>query len=208
MIVRKITNGPFQQNCYLIGDTETKTGMIIDPGSEPEKISSEIFHLGLSVRDVFNTHGHIDHIGAVESLRRSLGILFHLHPNDEPLVQKADQYAAMFSLPFDAIPAIDRYLQDQDVFMIGNLKMKVIHIPGHTPGCCGFYFSGGNAVFSGDTLFRESIGRTDLPGGNHEMILKSIREKLFALPGETVVYPGHGPETTIGHEKNNNPFMK
>ena len=208
MINQLVINGPFHQNCYVIGDPVSKIGAVIDPGSEPDKISSVISKLGLSVQSVFNTHGHIDHIGAVEALRQSHGIKFYLHKNDEPLVRKADQYAAMYELPFDKIPDVDHYLEDQNEFSIGGLKMTVIHIPGHTPGCCAFYFPEHQTLFSGDTLFRESIGRTDLPGGDHALILKSIKENLFKLPGDTVVYPGHGPETTIDYEIKNNPFLQ
>ncbi len=208
MIIRTLTVGPFQENCYIIGDPETRKGTVIDPGSEPERITRNIDESNLSIDSVYNTHGHIDHIGAIIPLQKKYRAAFYLHTDDETLIGKAVQYAAMYGLELEGIPEIDRNINDGDELTVGGLKMRVIHTPGHTRGCCCFYFPNENIIFTGDTLFRESIGRTDLPGGHYQTIIRSIKEKLFTLPGDTTVYPGHGPQTTIGYEKMNNPFLQ
>lgn len=208
MIIHSLTVGPFQENCYIIGDPETRKGAVIDPGSEPEKIIRLIDEHNLSVDSIFNTHGHIDHIGAIIQLQTKYKSAFYLHKDDETLLGKAGQYAAMYGLELEGIPEIDHQISDGDELTVGRLKMRVIHTPGHTRGGCCFYFPDQKNLFTGDTLFRQSIGRTDLPGGDYKMILKSIREQILTLPAETDVYPGHGPQTTIGFEKINNPFLQ
>jgi glyoxylase-like metal-dependent hydrolase (beta-lactamase superfamily II) len=173
--------GPLNANCYIFGCAVKKEAAIIDPGGEPELIKEKLVNLGLKGICVINTHGHYDHIGANEAF--GLPVFAH----------RADGLRA------------DRFLEEGDSLKIGNLELAVIHTPGHSPGSISLRC--GNIIFSGDTLFKESIGRTDIHGGSYDDIMYSIRNKLFCLPDDTKVYPGHGWPTTIGHEKKENPFF-
>lgn len=208
MIIHSSVVGPFLENVYLVGDPETRAGALIDPGADLLTIESMIQSSGLTVQFIFNTHAHVDHIGAVDRLMKKYLIPFYLHPGDETLLQKAGQYALLYGIEFHGSPEVTHWFQDNETIMLGNLSFTVIHTPGHTPGSCALYFASEKTVFTGDTLFRESIGRTDLPGGDYETIIQAIKEKLFTLPGDTTVYPGHGPTTTIDYEKTFNPFVR
>lgn len=205
MIVERIAVGGFQENTFIIGCEETKEGAVIDPGMDADRIIRQIDALGLNVTKIINTHAHIDHIGAVEEIRQAKGAKFYIHKNEEPLVKAYDNQCQMFGVRFGSEPGIDGYLEEGDVVEVGNLRGKVILTPGHSPGGICFHF--GERVFVGDALFMGSIGRTDLPGGNTEELISNIKNKLLTLPPETIVHCGHGPDTTIGREKESNPFL-
>ncbi|MBI4612771.1 MAG: MBL fold metallo-hydrolase [Planctomycetes bacterium] len=204
-LVQKIVVGPFQENTYLVGCPETGEAAFVDPGDEPERLVQALEESGLRLVAIVNTHAHIDHIGAVGPLKRRFGVPFALHREDEPLLDQARVHAALFGLPAPERPEVDRYLEDGDEVKVGNLVLRVLHVPGHAPGHVAFV--GDGEVFSGDCLFAGSIGRTDLPGADHETLMRSIREKLLTLGDDVVVRAGHMEDTTIGRERRTNPFL-
>jgi hydroxyacylglutathione hydrolase len=205
MIFDTIVVGPLQVNCYIIGCEETMEGAVIDPGGDADRIIRAFSAHGLNIVHVLNTHGHFDHIGANRAILEATGADFLIHEADVPLLNKGDATAAVYGLRSENSPLPDRFLSDGATIPVGNLKVKVIHTPGHTPGGCCFLLNG--ILISGDTLFADSVGRTDFPGGSSKTLLKSIREKLLVLDDEIVVYPGHGPATTIGRERVHNPYL-
>ncbi|MDD5190313.1 MAG: MBL fold metallo-hydrolase [Dehalococcoidales bacterium] len=201
VILKKLELGAYGANCYIIGDEETKGGMVIDPGAEGDLIVKHIKALGLTIKTIALTHGHIDHIGGLAAVKTATGAQIVIH---------ADEAAALQKQPFGmmlpkATPKPDRLVKDGDEITIGKLKFKVLHTPGHTQGGMCLYTDG--VVFSGDTLFQFSVGRADFPGSDFDQEINSIWQKLMTLPENTVVCPGHGPDTTIGFEKRGNPFL-
>ncbi len=196
----------FGTNTYLVWDKIEKVGAVIDPVNKAEIIFQESQRLGFEIRYIINTHGHADHIGANGKLKELTNAMICIHQFDN---DKLTNPELNFSIFFDynvVSPPADKLLNDNDTLIIGKTKLKILHTPGHTQGCISLYTDG--ILFSGDTLFYEGIGRIDLPGSNEAQLRRSIKEKLFILPDETQVFPGHGEKTTIGHEKHNNPFMK
>jgi hydroxyacylglutathione hydrolase len=208
MIIEMLTVGPFQENCYLIGDEATKTGAIIDPGDEAERILKAAKKTGLNFQFILNTHAHLDHVCAVQAVKDALGIPFYLHKDDLVLLENLPKQAAMFGMRVDHVPQVDMFFNPGTAIRIGHCLAAVHHTPGHSPGSVSFYFLNEKVVFGGDVLFNGSIGRTDLFGGDFDTLIHSIQEKLFTLPDEVTVYPGHGPETSIGFEKQYNPFFQ
>ncbi|HET6419987.1 MAG TPA: MBL fold metallo-hydrolase [Geobacteraceae bacterium] len=206
MIFDSVVVGPLGVNCYIIGCESTREGAVIDPGGDAERIIAAFSGRGLKIVHVLNTHGHFDHIGANRAILEATGADLLIHEADVPFLTLADRAAAAFGVKGENSPPPDGFLQDGITIAVGELELKVIHTPGHTPGGCCFY--GNGMVVTGDTLFAESIGRTDLPGGSLEALLGSIHGKLLGLPDDTVVYPGHGPSTTIGREKARNPYLR
>jgi glyoxylase-like metal-dependent hydrolase (beta-lactamase superfamily II) len=204
--VEVLVNGPFQENCYLVHDDVTKTGAFFDPGCEAERLLRTASFLGINIEAVFNTHGHIDHAGAVAEVVEATGAPFALHPDDRFLLDQMPAQARMFGLPPVRVPAVDRDLQGGDEIAVGGHVARVIHTPGHTPGGVCFLFD--EFVIVGDTLFQGSIGRTDLPGGSTERLLLSIRDGLLTLDDDLRVLCGHGPATRIGEERRYNPFLR
>lgn len=202
------TVGPFMENSYLVYDAHRKEGIMIDPGDQEEILIRGIDDRGIRLSCIVNTHGHIDHIGAVAALKKRFGIPFLIHSNDAELVQNAPYFARIIGLPIYPveIPTIDGYIKHGDTITVGTFEARVIETPGHTAGGVCLHFESEKVLFSGDTLFRGSVGRTDFPGADYETLISSIREKLWTLPDDTVVYPGHGEPTTIGLEKRFNPF--
>jgi glyoxylase-like metal-dependent hydrolase (beta-lactamase superfamily II) len=204
MLVHTITVGPFFENCFLVGDEKTKEGWIIDPGAEGSRIRAEIERLGLKPSKILLTHAHGDHIGAVEELRKFYNIPVLIHEKDHPLlVDPEENLSAAFGMPISAGKA-DGFLSERDKLALGGLQFEVIETPGHTPG--GITLYGEKTAFTGDALFAGSIGRYDFPHSDGKLLFKSL-QKLLKLPDETVVYSGHGPATTIGRERETNPFL-
>lgn len=207
MMIENLVLGPVSTNCYFIINEETKETIIVDPADKPERINAKISGEQLMPVAILLTHGHFDHIMAVEELSRTYTIPYYIHEQEAELLESPDLNGA-FMLRSNISVKRDKVFQDKEVLNLGGMNFEIIHTPGHTAGSACFYLSEEGVLFSGDTLFFESVGRTDLPTGNNVIILKSLREKLFELPEETKVYPGHGMTTTIGHEKNNNPFLR
>ncbi len=206
MILRRFAVGPFVSNCYIIGSEETKQGLVVDPGGDSKLILQEIKNLGLDIKLIVLTHAHIDHAGALKEVKETTGAGVAIHVDDaKSLRMMGHSLSAPLRLFYPAPPSADRLLEDGDSIDIGDLHFKVIHTPGHTPG--GICLLGEGVLFTGDTLFNQSIGRSDLPGGSHSKLMKAIQSKLMALPDNIIVYPGHGPETTIGDERRHNPFL-
>ena len=207
MIIATLPVGMIQTNCYIAGCPETREGAVIDPGGNPERILAEVERHGLSIRYVLNTHAHFDHTDANGAIVEATGAPLALHPLDLPLLQ-ASGGAALFGLQADPSPPPDLELHDGDELEVGRLRFRVLHTPGHTPGHVCFYEPAEGALFDGDVLFYRGVGRTDLKGGSWQQLMDSIQRVLLALPHETVVYSGHGPATTIGDEKQLNPWLR
>lgn len=207
MIFETIVVGELGVNCYLLADSETKEGIVIDPGAEPKRILAAIKNSGVKVLNVLNTHGHFDHIGGNRSVTEATGGKLMISKEDEPFLSRASSSASMYGLAAENSPSPASYLAEGDIIRFGSHELKVIHIPGHSPGGSCFYLAKDGILISGDSLFAESVGRTDLPGGSQAQLVGAIRSKLLTLPEGTKVFPGHGPATTIGHEKRHNPYL-
>lgn len=206
--VHTIPTAPIEENCYVVFDEESRQGLLIDPGNEGEKILSLIREEKVEVEAILLTHGHWDHIGAVEELRHKLKVPVHIHGEDSAMLTDSRQnlFAFMAGGRMEGKP-VDKVFREGAVFPCGNYSFKVIHTPGHTPGGCCFYSEKAGALFSGDSLFAEEIGRCDLPGGSLDSLISSLKEKILCLPEATKVYPGHGPSTTVGWERMHNPYL-
>lgn len=207
MILRTIPVGITSTNCYVVGCEQTHEGVVIDPGGHPDRITRAIEESGITVRYVLNTHCHFDHMGANADVLAATGALLALHAADLPILQ-ARGGAAWFGVPVKASPPPDVELVDGQVLEAGALRLQVMHTPGHSPGGVTFYIQEEAAAFDGDVLFAMGIGRTDLPGGDWDTLMRSIREVLFRLPDETTLYPGHGPSTTVGRERSSNLWLR
>lgn len=208
MILKELVVGMFASNCFIVGSESDKKGIIIDPGADASAIVNAVREAGLSIELIVATHNHVDHVGALRQVKEATGAPYAVHEADaESLMPDVfgRMLGAMMSRSLKAPPKPDRLLRDGDVIEVGDLEFTVLHTPGHTPG--GISLLGDGLVFSGDTLFNFGIGRTDLSGGDYAMLINSIVTKLMVLPDETVVYPGHGPKTTIGTERRMNPFL-
>ena len=205
LVVYQMSVGPLQVNCFIVACSKTKEAMVIDPGEEGERILYVAGKEGLNIRKVVNTHGHFDHIGANQYIIEKTGAELLIHADDLPLLQNARNHAEVYGLQVAASPEPDRLLKQGDTLQVGELSFRVYHVPGHSPG--GICLLCEDHLFVGDVLFAGSIGRTDLPGGDFDALVKGVREQLFALPDETIVHPGHGSDTTIGRERQVNPFV-
>jgi hydroxyacylglutathione hydrolase len=209
MIVKMLVVGPLASNCYIVSSSSTEQGMIIDPGAEAGTILRTVQQMGLFISLIVVTHAHIDHIDALRAVKEKTNAQFAIHEAEKELLSAAPPMGVLASLgltAFKPYPQPDRLLKDGDHIDVGDLHFEVLHTPGHSPG--GICLLGHGVVFSGDTLFNFSIGRTDFAGGSYELLMESIHEKLMDLPNETIVYPGHGPATTIGDERRGNPFLR
>ena len=207
--VRGVVVGLFQENCWIVGSRRRGEACVIDPGDEPDEILALARDMGVRITRVVASHAHLDHIMAARAVVETTGAPFLLHASDLPIAESMPISARMW-LGHDVPPAPppDAFPTDGQDLEIAGVTLRVIHTPGHTPGSLCLYAAEAHLLFSGDTLFRESIGRTDLPGGNTEQILRSISQRLFALPDDTRVLPGHMQETTIAHERAHNPFVR
>ena len=208
MIHEMLAVGPFLANCSIFGDEESREAMVVDPGDDVGEILQLVARHGLTVKLIVATHGHIDHVGGLAQLRTATGAPVHLHEDDFPTYGHLETQAAWLGLDTPEWTEIDVSIKDGDVLRFGSLEFIVLHTPGHTRGSIVLWIPAEKTLVAGDTLFRDSIGRTDLPGGDSQRILESIRVKLMPLPDETLVIPGHGPVTTMGHEKQCNYFLQ
>lgn len=206
MIIKIIPVGPIMANCIILGCEETHEAVVIDPGDEHEKILETLSDTELTVKFLINTHGHFDHVGANRSMKQATGAPILIHALDAPMLGHLASAAASFGLRSENSPPPDRTIDDGDIITFGNISLKVIHTPGHSPGGICLHTDG--VLFVGDTLFSGSIGRTDLPGGNFQTLKESIQKKLFPLGDDIQVFTGHGPSTTLGREKRHNPFVR
>lgn len=205
VVITPLVVGELDTNCYIISDLENKVSVVIDPGDEGEVILGEIKAKGCTLKAIINTHGHMDHIGANTFLKEKTGADIYIHADDADMLTDAAKNLSIYAGRSIVSPPADKLISDKDVLTFGNIKFKVIHTPGHSPGSISLRM--GIDLFSGDTLFKKSIGRTDFINGDYTQIISSIKKKLLTLDGQTNVYPGHGEETTISYEKSNNPFV-
>jgi hydroxyacylglutathione hydrolase len=208
MIHEILPVGPLQCNCSIIGDEKTREAMVIDPGDDTDDILALIAKHNLQVKQIVVTHAHIDHVGGAMKLRAATGAPILLNQNDYDLLKMLDMQAAWIGVASPGKVEIDQSVTQADTVKAGSLVANVLHTPGHSEGSICLYFPSEKKLIAGDTLFAGSIGRTDLPGGSFEKIIHSLHEKVLALPDETTVVPGHGPLTTIGEERESNPFLK
>jgi glyoxylase-like metal-dependent hydrolase (beta-lactamase superfamily II) len=207
MSIETIVVGPLGVNCLVIDCGEGKA-VVVDPGADEERILAALARRSLTASFVINTHGHFDHVGANRRILAATGARLLIHAADEPQLGRAAQVATMYGMDTENSPPPDSHLEDGMTLAVGTAAIRVIHTPGHTPGGCSLYLADRKLVITGDTLFADGVGRTDLPGGSYETLAASIRTKLFVLPDDTVVIPGHGPTTTIGREKQGNPYLQ
>ncbi|MBN1862625.1 MAG: MBL fold metallo-hydrolase [Dehalococcoidales bacterium] len=208
MIIDRVVVSPFDTNCYIVGSEKSRQGIIIDPGDEAGLIMGRVADLRLDIKSLVLTHGHIDHVGALKAVKEATGAEMAIHADDAKSLRGLRGFLQSVLVPglsYPVPPPPERLLQDGDSLDVSDLHFQVLHTPGHTPG--GICLLGEGVVFTGDTLFNCSIGRSDLPGGSYRQLIESIHTKLLVLPDNTVVYPGHGPETTIGAERAGNPFL-
>jgi glyoxylase-like metal-dependent hydrolase (beta-lactamase superfamily II) len=193
-------------NCYILGCESTKEAVVIDPGDDADRILMELSKAELRVKYLINTHGHFDHVGANKRMKEVTGAQLAIHPDDEPMLSQLSRSALMFGMSVEDSPPADMLLEDGDEITFGDITLKVIHTPGHSKGGVCLYTKG--HLFAGDTLFAGSIGRTDLEGGDYDTLISSIKNRLLSLDENTIVYTGHGLETTIGNERRMNPFLR
>ena len=206
MILRRVTVAPFMENVYVVGDVESLECVVIDAGAEPQRILYEVSSRGLKGKLLVNTHGHLGHVGAVAAVQKATEAPFALHPADRKTLEHSKAQGPQMVPNWEDPPEPVVELIEGDEVQVGRFRFRVLETPGHTPG--GICLYGHGVVFTGDTLFQGSIGRFDLPGGDGRSLLQGIQEKLMPLPDETVVYPGHGGESTIGQEWRSNPFLQ
>lgn len=209
MILKRLVVGPFAANCYIVGSELNKEGIIIDPGDEAREILKSVRDDQLDIKFIVLTHGHIDHVGAVKEVKEATGAEVCIHTDDAKSI--SGQEGRLISmlvagLSYPAPPSPGRLLKGGDSIDFGNLSFRVLHTPGHTLG--GICLLGNGVLFTGDTLFNCGVGRTDLHGGSYSQLMNSLHAKLMVLPDNTIVYPGHGPETTIGAERQGNPYLR
>ena len=208
MKIHHLVVGYLQTNCFLLIDPASKEAWLIDPGGNAGDILNLLAAENARLTRIINTHAHFDHILAVPDLQKATGAAFHLHRADQPVLDYAPQAVkAWLGWDWGPPPAVDSYLDHGDALTLGDMRLEVRHVPGHSPGSVIFVDHAGKRAWVGDTVFREGMGRTDLPGGNHAQLVRAINEQILTLPDDFTLYPGHGPFTTVGHERRHNPFI-
>jgi len=205
VILRMLVVGPIQANCYVLGCERTKEAAVIDPGGDVDKILMTLAKDKLRCVYIINTHGHFDHTGDNKRLKEVTGAKLVIHRADAPMILDQGSSGSLWGMEVEDSPPPDLYVEERDVITFGDISLQVLHTPGHSPG--GISLVSDKMVFVGDTLFAGSIGRTDLPGGDYEELIRNVKEKIFPLGDDVLIYPGHGPKTTVGREKKSNPFF-
>jgi glyoxylase-like metal-dependent hydrolase (beta-lactamase superfamily II) len=206
LIIKTLAVGPIQANCFILGCERTKQAVVIDPGDEADKILLSLAESNLTVKYIINTHGHFDHVGANRRLKEATGADILIHAGDAPMLAHLPAAAMAFGLRVEDSPPADRTVADGETITFGDITLTVIHTPGHSPGGIALFTD--KVAFVGDSLFYGSIGRTDFPGGEYNTLISSIKNRLFPLGDDVVIYTGHGPATTIGQERRINPFLQ
>lgn len=206
--IKQLPLGPLQTNCYFVGCTQTKSAAIIDPSWNGSELAKFVIDSGYTLTHILLTHTHFDHIGGLADLKAAIDAPIYVHPDAVNMMKFGATSAQRFGINMADAPPPDQLLAEGDVIEVGNLKLDVLYTPGHAPGHVSFYLKGYDVLFDGDVLFQGSIGRTDLPGGNFTQLMDSIQSVLLPLPDETQVLSGHGPVTTIGAERHQNPFLQ
>ncbi len=207
MIQKALMVGLLEVNCYILGDEETKEAVVIDPGGDEDDILEALNHHGLKLKLIIDTHGHFDHVDANQPLKDATGAPIAIHEADAPMLGQPSQEALFFTGNRVRSSQPDIFLKEGDVLTFGDYRLKVLHTPGHTPGHISLVLENQPLVYVGDLLFAGSIGRTDFPGGSFEALIDAVRTKIFPLGDHDIVYPGHGPVTTVGQERKYNPFF-
>lgn len=205
--VRSFVARGFGENAYLVWGPDSASAVAIDPGAEAEAMADALSAEGLWLEAVLLTHAHIDHIEGVAALVRRTGAPVYLHADDVPFYQGVGVQAMQFGISVEELPPVDRTLEHGQVLELAGLTFQVRHVPGHSPGHVVLYIEDAGVAFSGDVVFQGSVGRTDLPGGSFTQLIQGIRQQVLTLPQDTTLYPGHGPDTTVGHERTTNPFL-
>jgi len=205
VILRMLVVGPIQANCYILGCERTREAAVVDPGGDVDKILMTLTKDKLRCVYIINTHGHFDHTGDNKRLKEVTGAKLVIHRADAPMILHQGSNGSLWGMEVEDSPPPDSYVEERDVITFGDISLQVLHTPGHSSG--GISLLSDKMVFVGDTLFAGSIGRTDLPGGDYETLIRSVKEKIFPLGDDVVIYPGHGPKTTVGREKRSNPFF-
>lgn len=205
MLVQAFVTGPLETNTFVVADRATAEAIVIDPGGEPGEILAFLAKERLRCRQIVNTHGHFDHVSGNRALKSATGAALLIHEADAPMLVQAESHARLFMVRAENSPAADVHLADREELRVGKVLLRVIHTPGHSPGSVTLVAPG--MAFCGDLVFYGSVGRTDLPGGSEQTLLDSIRRHILTLPDDTVLHPGHGPDTTVGLERRQNPFF-
>jgi glyoxylase-like metal-dependent hydrolase (beta-lactamase superfamily II) len=207
LFLRHLTVGAFSENSYVIGCADSGSGVLVDPGGEVPALLQIAEQAGLRIEAIWLTHAHLDHVLGLHDAVRATGAPIWLHPDDAMLYAAAPQQGEAFGFPIDPLPPVDQPFAAGQTLRLGELTVEVLHVPGHAPGHVAFWFPAARKLVAGDVLFAGSIGRTDLPGGDYQTLIRSIREVILPLGDDVEVFPGHGPATTVGQERRSNPFL-